>query len=60
MSETASGPETPEAQRPRAGAVSGLKVPPHSVEAEQSVLGGLLLNDDAWFNVAEVISAADF
>ena len=37
-----------------------LKVPPHSVEAEQSVLGGLMLNNDAWFNVAEVVSAMDF
>ena len=58
MSEIASGPPDPVATR--AGAVSGLKVPPHSVEAEQSVLGGLLLNNDAWFNVAEVVSGGDF
>ncbi|MDA1074614.1 MAG: replicative DNA helicase [Proteobacteria bacterium] len=37
-----------------------LKVPPHSVEAEQSVLGGLMLNDQAWFNVADRVSARDF
>ena len=37
-----------------------VKAPPHSVEAEQSVLGGLMLNNDAWFNVAEVVSAHDF
>ena len=37
-----------------------LKTPPHSVEAEQSVLGGLMLDNDAWFNVAEVISEKDF
>ena len=37
-----------------------LKLPPHSIEAEQSVLGGLMLNNDAWFNVAEVVSADDF
>ena len=42
------------------GAVSALKVPPHSVEAEQSVLGGLMLDNDAWFNVAEVVMASDF
>jgi len=36
------------------------KAPPHSVEAEQSVLGGLMLANDAWFNVAEVLSARDF
>ncbi len=37
-----------------------LKVPPHSVEAEQSVLGGLMLNNDAWFNVADTVFAGDF
>ena len=37
-----------------------LKVPPHSVEAEQSVLGGLMLNNDAWFNVADAVFAGDF
>lgn len=39
---------------------SALKVPPHSLDAEQSVLGGLMLDDDAWFNVAEVIGPKDF
>lgn len=34
--------------------------PPHSVEAEQAVLGGLLLDPAAWDNVADVISADDF
>jgi replicative DNA helicase len=37
-----------------------LKTPPHSIEAEQSVLGGLMLNDQAWFNVADVVSVSDF
>jgi len=36
------------------------KMPPHSLEAEQSVLGGLLLNNDAWEKIADVISAVDF
>ncbi len=39
---------------------SRLKVPPHSVEAEQSVLGALMLNNDAWFNIADKIEARDF
>jgi replicative DNA helicase len=39
---------------------TSLKVPPHSVEAEQSVLGGLMLDNDAWFDVAELVSATDF
>jgi replicative DNA helicase len=44
----------------RRASTAALKVPPHSVEAEQSVLGGLMLSDDAWFNVAEVVAGADF
>jgi replicative DNA helicase len=41
-------------------ATAHLKVPPHSIEAEQSVLGGLMLNNDAWLNVADVLNAGDF
>ncbi len=37
-----------------------LKVPPHSIEAEQSVLGGLMLNNESWFDLVEVIGAKDF
>ncbi|MEM7504923.1 MAG: replicative DNA helicase [Pseudomonadota bacterium] len=37
-----------------------LKVPPHSVEAEQSVLGGLMLDEAAWDRVADIVSEADF
>ena len=33
---------------------------PHSLEAEQSVLGGLLLSADGWDSVAEEVSAGDF
>ncbi|MGE0625038.1 MAG: replicative DNA helicase [Pseudomonadales bacterium] len=47
-------------RRSSRGAVSALKVPPHSVDAEQSVLGGLMLDNDAWFNVAEVVQVGDF
>jgi replicative DNA helicase len=36
------------------------KTPPHSVEAEQSVLGGLMLDNHAWDKVADVITADDF
>src|SRR6202049_5377251 len=35
-------------------------VPPHSVEAEQAVLGGLLLDPVAWENVADVVTQEDF
>src|SRR5215470_3859731 len=34
--------------------------PPHSIEAEQAVLGGLLLDTAAWDNVADVIIPEDF
>ncbi|KAF0192640.1 MAG: replicative DNA helicase [Gammaproteobacteria bacterium] len=37
-----------------------LKVPPHSIEAEQSVLGGLLLDNSAWDQVADMIGEKDF
>lgn len=37
-----------------------LKVPPHSVEAEQSVLGGLLLDNGAFDRIGDVFSESDF
>jgi replicative DNA helicase len=37
-----------------------LKVPPHSIEAEQSVLGGLMLDNERWDDVAERVVAEDF
>lgn len=37
-----------------------LRVPPHSVEAEQSVLGGLLLDNSSWDRIADVIGDDDF
>lgn len=40
--------------------VNALKVPPHSVEAEQSVVGGLLLDNGAWDRVSDLITADDF
>src|SRR5688572_5063272 len=36
------------------------KQPPHSIEAEQSVLGGLMLNNKAWFELADKVFAPDF
>lgn len=37
-----------------------IKMQPHSIEAEQSVLGGLLLSADGWDAVAEAVTATDF
>ena len=37
-----------------------LRLPPHSIEAEQSVLGGLMLDERAWDKIADVIGETDF
>ena len=39
---------------------NSLKVPPHSLESEQSVLGGLLIENTALDRVADVLNASDF
>src|SRR4051812_44970747 len=40
--------------------VARLRVPPQSIEAEQSVLGGLLLDNGAWDRAADVVTESDF
>lgn len=40
--------------------IDGLKVPPHALEAEQSVLGGLMLDNQAWDKIADRIQDKDF
>jgi len=40
--------------------IDSLRVPPHSIEAEQSVLGGLLLDNAAWDRIADFIREDDF
>jgi replicative DNA helicase len=42
------------------GAGDGLRLPPHSIEAEQSVLGGLMLDAAAWDQIADRVIAEDF
>src|SRR5690625_5468745 len=37
-----------------------IKAPPHSIEAEQSVLGGLMLDNQAWDAIAGDVIADDF
>jgi replicative DNA helicase len=41
-------------------AIAALRVPPHSIEAEQSVLGGLLLDTGAYDKISDAISESDF
>lgn len=36
------------------------KLPPHSIESEQAVLGGLLLDNRAWSDIADILRADDF
>jgi replicative DNA helicase len=40
--------------------LAAVRTPPHSVEAEQSVLGGLLLDNSAWDRIGDRISSEDF
>jgi replicative DNA helicase len=40
--------------------IESLRLPPHSVEAEQAVLGGLLLSNSSWERIGDVISESDF
>jgi replicative DNA helicase len=42
------------------GAADGLRLPPHSIEAEQSVLGALMLDATSWDQVADRVGAEDF
>ena len=41
-------------------ATDALRVPPHSLEAEQAVLGGLMLDNRAWEQVADRLTEEDF
>src|SRR5579864_9152491 len=37
-----------------------VKIPPHSIEAEQSVLGGMMLDNRAWDQIADRVRESDF
>ena len=50
---------TPSAAHPD-DEVAKLRIPPHSVEAEQSVLGGLLLDNSAWDRAGDLLTDSDF
>lgn len=40
--------------------LEAIKLPPHSVEAEQSVLGGMLLDATAWDKISDLVGESDF
>ncbi len=50
----------PAKARRDAGPVAEVRTPPHSIEAEQAVLGGLMLEASAWDTVADRVRAEDF
>lgn len=47
-------------EQPNPDKITALKVPPHSIEAEQAVLGALMLDDSRWDNVHEILLSSDF
>jgi replicative DNA helicase len=50
----------PKSRPERDPRIDALRVPPHSIEAEQAVLGGLMLNERAWDQVADKLREEDF
>lgn len=46
--------------KPKKDDVEQLKIPPHSIEAEQSVLGSMMIAPDSWDKVAEIVVENDF
>jgi replicative DNA helicase len=40
--------------------IESLRVPPHSVEAEQAVLGGLMISPAAWDRIGDMLGPDDF
>lgn len=45
---------------PDTGIPATVNQPPHSVESEQAVLGGLLIDNGAWDRIDGMLTAADF
>ena len=53
------------AKSPRSAAshdpqLAAIKLPPHSLEAEQSLIGGVLLDNTAWERIADLVAEEDF
>lgn len=56
----ASNPMSTDPALAREADLSPLKLPPHSIEAEQSVIGGLLLANSAWDRIGDILRDDDF
>ncbi len=59
MSESFESSSQPGIEKP-SNKLSTLKLPPHSVDAEQAVIGGLMLDNTEWDNIADVLLPEDF
>jgi replicative DNA helicase len=53
-------PPYPDSAYPTDNATEELKLPPYSLEAEQAVLGGLMIDNSTWDQVSDVVTEADF
>ena len=60
MAETDAKVSFASARRVRDRSADDIRVPPHNVEAEQAVLGGLMLDNRAWDTIADRLVATDF
>ena len=61
MTDFSADDDDPGAFQPMSDAgYQAMRLPPHSIEAEQSLLGGLLIDNAAWERVADVVGEADF
>ena len=47
-------------QQPGGDNITDLMIPPHSIPAEQAVLGGLMLDNQAWDSIANKLAPNDF
>ncbi len=52
--------EAVQSQYPGMQTAESLRLPPHSVEAEQSILGGLMLDNSGWDRIADLVHSGDF
>ncbi len=60
MSAVFSNPGLPIGSSRQDDEVARLRIPPHSIEAEQSVIGGLLIDNSAWDRAGDLLSDSDF
>lgn len=49
-----------EKRKPKDRQLDDIKMPPHSFEAEQSIIGGLLLDNNRWDSIADLVISQDF